>query len=116
MKQDTQNGMKRVIQGVNVINHVMLVITQTRCRKKLVDKLVEEYTENVKEEKLAKITLAEDGNKHKCSCCTPHIVLFSIIFTINAGIVAYFVYYKYMNHNEEIGADKSFNYQKTFHY
>ena len=116
MKQDTQNDMKRVIQGVNVINHVMLVNTQTRCRKKLVDKLVEEYTENVKEEKLAKITLAEDGNKHKCSCCTPHIVLFSIIFTINAGIVAYFVYYKYMNHNEEIGADKSFNYQKTFHY
>ena len=43
-------------------------------------------------------------------------MLFSIIFTINAGIVTYFVYYKYMNHNKEIGAEKSFNYQKTFHY
>ena len=43
-------------------------------------------------------------------------MLFSIIFTINAGIVTYFVYYKYMNHNKEIGAEKGFNYQKTFHY
>ena len=38
-----------------------------KCRKKLVDKLVEECTENVEEVKLAKITLAENENKHKCS-------------------------------------------------
>ena len=30
-----------------------------------------------------------------------HIVLFSIFFTINVGIGAYFVYYKYMNRNKE---------------
>ena len=41
-----------------------------KCSKKLVDKLVEECTENVKEVKLAKITLAENENKHKCSSCT----------------------------------------------
>ena len=43
-----------------------------KCRKKLVDKLVEEWVENVEEVKLAKITLAEDENKHqnKCSSCT----------------------------------------------
>ena len=35
------------------------------CGKKLVDKLVEECTENLEEVKLAKITSAEDENKHK---------------------------------------------------
>ena len=60
-----------------------------KCRKKLADKLIEECTENVE----AKITLAEDENKHKCSSCTLHIVLFSIIFTINVGIGSYFLYF-----------------------
>ena len=41
-----------------------------KCRKKLVDKLVEECTETIEEVKLAKITLTEDKNKHKCSSCT----------------------------------------------
>ena len=63
------------------------------CRKKVVDKLVEECTETVEEVKLAKITLAEDKNKHKCSSCTLHIALFSIFFTINVGIATYFVYF-----------------------
>ena len=38
-------------------------------RKKIVDKLVEECTETVEELKLAKITLAENENKHKYSLC-----------------------------------------------
>ena len=62
-------------------------------RKKLVDKLVEECTENVEEVKLAKITLAENESKHKCSSCTQYIVLFSIIFTVNVGIGTYFIYF-----------------------
>ena len=62
-------------------------------RKKLVDKLVEECTENVGEVKLAKITLAENESKHKCSSCTQYIVLFSIIFTVNVGIGTYFIYF-----------------------
>ena len=41
------------------------------CRKKLVDKLVEECTENVKEAKITEITLCKNENKHKCSFCTP---------------------------------------------
>ena len=59
-----------------------------KCRKKLVDKLVEECIENVKEVILVKITSAEDENNHKnkCCSCTLYIVLFSIIFTINVGI------------------------------
>ena len=57
------------------------------CRKNLVDKLVEECTEDIEEAKLAKMTSAEDENKHKnnCSSCTLYTVLFSIIFTINIG-------------------------------
>ena len=63
----------------------------------MVDKLIEECTENVEEVKLAKITSAEDENEHKWSFCTLYIVLFSIMFTINVGIGTYFVYCKYMN-------------------
>ena len=36
-----------------------------KCRKKLVDRMVEECTENVEKVKLAKITLAENENKCK---------------------------------------------------
>ena len=68
-----------------------------KCRKKLVDKLVE-CTENIDEVKLAKITLAELENVNKC---TLYIVLFSIIFTINIGVGTFFVYYKYMNHDKK---------------
>ena len=54
-----------------------------KCRKKLVDKLVEECTENIEETKLV-----ENENKHenKCSSCTVYIVLFSLSFVINIGI------------------------------
>ena len=85
-----------------------------KCRKKLVDKLVEECT--VEEVTLAKITLAEHESRRRCSSCTLYIALFSIIFTINVGIGTYFVYYKYMNRNKKIGAEKRFNYQTTFDY
>ena len=85
-------------------------------RKKLVDKLVEECTENVEEVKLAKITLAEDENKHICSSCTLYIVLFSITFTVNVEICDYFVSYKYMNRDKEIVAKENFNYQTTLPY
>ena len=64
-----------------------------KCRKKLVDKLVDECAETVEEVKLAKITLAKNENKYKCSSCTLCIVLFLIIFTINVEISTYFVYF-----------------------
>ena len=63
-----------------------------KCRKRLVDKLVEECTENVEEVKLTEITLFKHKNLCKSSF-TVYIVLFSIIFTINIGIETYFVYY-----------------------
>ena len=59
-----------------------------RCRKCLVEKLVEECNENIDEE--VKIL---DKSEDKCSSCILHIVLFSIFFTINVGIGAYFAYF-----------------------
>ena len=50
-----------------------------KCRKKLVDKLVDECTETIEEVKLAKITLAENENSDKCSSCTVYAVLFWIL-------------------------------------
>ena len=55
-----------------------------KCKKNLVNKLVEECTETAEEVKLAKIS--EDKSKHKCSSCTLYIALFSTLFTINTGI------------------------------
>ena len=71
-----------------------------KCRKKLVDKLVEECTENVEEVKLAKITSTENKNKHKCSSCTLYIVLFSIIFTVKVEIGSYFLYFRWYSEKD----------------
>ena len=59
------------------------------CRKRLVDKLVEECTESIKE--VNKVS----ENKNKCSSCILYIVLLSILFAINIEIAKYFVYNKY---------------------
>ena len=62
-----------------------------KCRRKLVDPIAEECTENIEKTKLVK-TLTENKNKDKCSSCTLYIILFSVSFTINIGIGIYFVY------------------------
>ena len=68
-----------------------------KCRKRLVDKLVEKRNENFEETSLVKI----NSTKCKHNSCILYIAFFSIFFTINIGIGAYFVYYKYMNRNKE---------------
>ena len=67
-----------------------------KCRKRLIDKLVDERDENIDEE--VKIV---SESRNECNSCIFYIVLFSIFFIINVGNCAYFVYYKYMNRNEE---------------
>ena len=64
-----------------------------QCRKRLADKLIDEWDKNIDEVKIF--------GENKYSSWILHIVLFSIFFTINAGIDDYFVYYKYVNHNKE---------------
>ena len=68
-----------------------------KCRKRLVDKLVEECNEIVEETSLVKINWI----KCKHNSCILYIASFSIFFTISIGIVTYLLYYTYMNHNKE---------------
>ena len=81
------------------------------CKNRLAHKLIDECTETVDEVKLTKITLAENESNYKHKFCILYIVLFSTLFIINVGIGAYFVYYKYMNHNKRNVSD--YDYQKT---
>ena len=85
-----------VIVNVNVIKCDIgeyLDYENCKCRKKLVDKLVNECTETVEEVKLAKITLAENERENKYNSCTVYIVLMIVVFTSFTGTTTYFVYY-----------------------
>ena len=67
-----------------------------KCRKKLVDKLVAECTENIGEVKIAEITSVElhsAGHKNVCLCSyTICVMLAVILLAISVGIGAYFTY------------------------
>ena len=78
-----------------------------KCRKELLDKLVEECAENIDEVKIA------SENEHKCSSCTLYIVLFSIIFAINIRIGAYIAHYKYMNRDNKTASRYDYVHQTT---
>ena len=67
-----------------------------KCRKKLIDPLVEECTENTDETKLVNITV-ENENNSRCTSYLVYKVLFFIFFIISCGIIIYFVYHKYVN-------------------
>ena len=82
-----------------------------KCRKKLVDKLVEECTENIDEVKIAGMPLFE----HENGCVTQFVFSCLIVLTISNGISAYFAY-KYMNRNKKNDPKKSFNYQTSLPY
>ena len=74
----------------------------------MIDKLIEECNENIKETNLNKI----NSTKYKSNSCILYIVLFSIFFTINIGIATYYVYYKYINHNKENVSAYDYVYQR----
>ena len=76
------------IVNVNLMNYVMLeniqIIKKCNCSKRLVDKLVEECSDNTYEKELHpnKMTYNSTLNDYEklCSSCTIHIVLFVIFF------------------------------------
>ena len=66
-----------------------------KCRKSLIDKLVEECTESIDEAEIAGIALF--GHENECVCpYTIFVVLAVIVLIISIGIGAYFAY-KYMD-------------------
>ena len=84
-----------VIVNVNPIAEY-LDYSNCKCRKKLVDKLVEKCTKSID-----KVEIASKNEHKKCSSCTLYIVLFSIIFTISIGMVTYFVYSHWYLKNDD---------------
>ena len=84
------------------------------CRRKVVDKLFEEYTENIDEFEMAEITLAQYENMCKCSCAL-YIALFAVLLTMKFGNDTIFVYYKYMNHGIYVIAKEGSIFQTTIY-
>ena len=89
---------------------IFLDYANCKCRKKSVDKLVEECTENIGEVKIAGAVLFERRNKCKPSC-TVYVVLIEIVFTVNIRIGNYFIYYKYMNCDKKTASKYDYVYQ-----
>ena len=81
-------------------------------QEKLIDKFVEEFTENIDEVKIALIALSEGRNECKSSC-TIYVVLIAIVFTISIGIDTYFIYYKFMNHDKKTASKYDCVYQTS---
>ena len=67
-----------------------------KCRKKLIDPLVEECTENINVTKLVNITIENKKNDRCCSCVV-YKVLFWIFFVISCGTIIYTGYHVYVN-------------------
>ena len=51
----------------------------SKCRKKLVDKLIDECTETIEEVKLAEVTIFKNENENKHSSCKVYIVLMIVV-------------------------------------
>ena len=90
-----------VYVNVNVTNHVMLEnvylnsYAHCKCRKILIDKLVEECSENIDENELVYNATFNDYEK-VCNSCTICIVLLTICFIIDvyiSSICFYFHWY-----------------------
>ena len=67
-----------------------------KCRKKLIDPLLEECTKNINETKLVNITV-ENKNNDRCRSCVVYKVLFWIFFVISCGTIICIVYHVYVN-------------------
>ena len=73
-----------------------------KCRKKLVDKLVDECTETIEEVKIAEITPFENKNNYEYNSCRVCIILMIVVFTIFTGITVYLAYYNWSLSNNNI--------------
>ena len=73
-----------------------------KCKKKLIDPLIEECTKNDDETKLVNIIVENENG-----FCKVYIVLMTVVFTIFSGITIYFVYYNWSLIKNNISCIKS---------
>ena len=66
-----------------------------KCKKKLIDPLIEKCTEIDDETKLVNITLTENENNYEHSSCKLYIALTIAVFIIFTGIIIHFVCYNW---------------------
>ena len=83
-----------------------------KCRKKLVDKLIDECTETIEKLKSANITIFEIGSCERSSCIV-YIALMIVVFTIFTGITVYLVYYNWSLIKNNISCIKFNTYKET---
>ena len=53
-----------------------------KCRKQLVDKLIDKCTETIEEVKLAKTTPENENSYYKCSSCKVYIIFMIVVFIL----------------------------------
>ena len=83
-----------------------------KCKKKLIDPVIEECTENNDETKLGNITLAENNNSYSNSCKVC-IVFMTVVVTIFTGVTVYFVYYNWSLIKSNISCTKFNTHKET---
>ena len=79
-----------------------------KCKKKLIDPLIEECTENDNETKIVNITVKIENSSWKV-----YIVLITVAFTIVTGIIMYFVYYNWSFIKNKVFCIKSDTHKET---
>ena len=79
-----------------------------KCKKKLIDPLIEECTENDDETKIVNVTV-----ENKNSSCKVYIIFMTIAFTILTGITIYFVYYNWFLIKNKVFCTKSNTHKET---
>ena len=77
-----------------------------KCRKKIIDKLIEECIENIDENKMfynetLDIISLSDNNK-KSDSCIVYIVLFSVFLIINISMTIYIYFFFYLKNKSTI--------------
>ena len=79
-----------------------------KCKKKLIEPLIEECAESDNETKIVNITVENEN-----SSCKVYIVLMTVFFTIFTQIIIYFVYYNWSFIKNKIFCIKSNTHKET---
>ena len=96
-KEDVMKNLFGIVVIANVINHVTITreyldYENCKCRKNLIDKLVEECSENIDGNEMIYNTTLNDYEK-VCNYCTIYIVIFVMFFIISISISSAFIHF-----------------------